>query len=202
MSYFWKVFYFWKIFSLTYSSRLTRFSSVLYIVILLIFDLCLFFPDEKSVINTSLCPCRQCVSPLWLTLRMSFIFIPVVMYPSVIFFPTKFLKMLAIIFSNSFLPQSLSLLLLDSSSMYVTLCDIVPEATKTLVWLQNIFLLVSEWIISINFSSGLLIFLLQYLICCLAHQRIFHFKYCVFSSRICSFIASVSLTRFSKVLLW
>ena len=47
-------------------------SSILYIVILLISGLCLVFPDEKPVINTSLCPCRRRESPPWLTFRLSF----------------------------------------------------------------------------------------------------------------------------------
>ena len=88
----------------------------------------------------------------------------VVMCPGVIFF---FLM---------FLPQSL-FLLLDSSSRYLTMCDIVSEATKTLLGYNTYFSLFQNMFKKFFFSS-LLIFLLLYLFCCLVHLWIFHFKYC------------------------
>ena len=75
------------------------------------------------------------------------------------------------------------------------MCDIVSEATKTLLGYNTYFSLFQNRFKKIFFSS-LLIFLLWYLFCCLVHLWIFHFKHCVFSSRICTFAASISLTRF------
>ena len=89
----------------------------------------------------------------------------VVMCPGVIFF---FLM---------FLPQSL-FLLLDSSSRYLTMCDIVSEATKTLLGYNTYFSLFQNMF-----------------------KKIFFFKFTYFSSALSVLLFSASVD-FSFQILW